>query len=459
MNKKLVSFICCPAVVGSYSGMVSSAIKGKVPDFIMYTSNGGFFKPWDLYEVNELIYKINLNKKMTDELLELDKKYGPFEAFADRFYLSDLVKNPIGAIDNLLEMVKTRWIDSIASRVEPIKELQAKLEDKVKEKQKIIKGLRNDLSKSSSEFPDVLKALSEDSISKGPLHVCAEHFYTLVPRYKKLKKDLEDTKNLAKQEKIKRELLEIELAVRSVTHFCIVCELSIANFEPYPFYKQFLRLSEVQRKKILNLIELEENIEKIYSLLKSWISGEHHSTIDSNIYSAVYPHIVPQVANFTKHPENGKNTVIERADIIYNGLLKIRAVAKKNETIKKRTEEFEEKYPGVFFPWQEIPDNDLVKKLTDLKYDKDLDKKYVVKNPQSEDLLEKLRNQEAECSDRIANIRECIPNKDFEEGKDLDSYIKELIMLYQAREAVRAEIKTEIDIRELFEVLAFNVSQ
>lgn len=127
--------------------------------------------------------------------------------------------------------------------------------------------------------------------------------------------------------------------------------------------------------------------------------------------------------------------------------------------MKKKTKEFEKKYPGVFFPWQEIPDNNLVKKLTDLRYDKDLDKKYIVKNPQSKDLLEKLRNQEAEYSNRIANIRECIPNKDFEENKDLDSYIKELIMIYQAREAVRAEIKAEIDIRELFEVLAFNVSQ
>jgi hypothetical protein len=341
MNRKLVSFICCPAVIGSYSGVVSNAIKGKVPNFIVYTNNGSFFKPGDLEKVNKLIDEINLNKEMKDELLELDKKYGPFEAFADKFYLSDLAKNSSVNLLNLSKMASSSWSKSIATREGVMKDLLSKRVNKTQEKREIFVDLEGSLSESPEDFSQVLKELSKGNISGGPLHVCVEHFYTLVPQCKKLKKDLESTKNLAKQKKINKELLEIEPAAQSITKMCFILKLNVDDSELDSLYKKFLKLSEVQRNKILNLIKLEENIKEIESLIKIWKENKMHTIcfskdMDSYVFSEFYPHISNQGPDFAKKPENGKNTVIERAEIILDGIRKASKIAIKREVIEEK---------------------------------------------------------------------------------------------------------------------------
>ena len=197
MNKKLVSFVCCPAVVGSCSGLVGSAINEEVPNFIVYTSDNSAFHSDDVDDVIYLINGINRQRRKINELLALDKKYGPFVAFGDCFCLSDLAKCPSKYLLNI-SIMSSEWIKSIALRAnEAIKDLQKKIENKNKEKEKIFKELKGSLSKSS----EVLEELSKGNIfEKSPLGICVEHFYTLVPRYKKLKKDLEKKKNLEKQE-------------------------------------------------------------------------------------------------------------------------------------------------------------------------------------------------------------------------------------------------------------------
>jgi len=312
----------------------------------------------------------------------------------------------------------------------------------------------------------VLGELNRGNIFGGPLHVCVEYFYTLLPQYEKLKKDLEGTKNLEKQGKIKADLEEIEPAVNSADYLCFKCGIYIDVSELCALYKEFLKLNEAQREKILNLIELEKNIEKIKLLLSTWRENKLFANLSSDgslKFLNYCLHITSNGPSFEKDHVNTENTIIERADIILDGLLKAQEVAEKNEEIKKRTEDFERKYPGMFFPWQEIPNNDLVRRLKDVenKYE-DLDKVYELQDSKSEEPLEKLHYLEAECSNRIANIRACIKTKDFEEGKGLNYYVKELIMFYQARQAVRDEeikIKAEIEISEFFEVLENNVAQ
>ena len=247
-------------------------------------------------------------------------------------------------------------------------------------------------------------------------------------------------------------------------HLIIKYGLDIEIFEQFVLYEEFLKLSEPQRKQILKLIELEKDIRERGLRLEYWKGRERIAkSLEKDctsayyyVFSDSYPHISDHGPSFGNQEKQKKCTVIERADIISGGVQAALIIAEENEKLERKTKKFERKYPGMFFPWQEIPNNDLVRRLKNVeKYDEDLDKVYNLQELKIEAPLEKLHYLEAECSNRIANIRACIKTKDFEEGKGLNYYVKELIMFYQARQAAR----NEIEVYELFRVLGENSSE